>query len=306
MRYFCFRFCIEMASNISESAVQLEARRRVDEENSVARKAALIAQREREVEKLRIIEAQREDRIRREAEQIQARLRAEEAEREARRVAEEEAFEAAVKEQISALKKRPLEEKLRAEIEELREVVGTLNGQLSSTLQTPPPSYGISNLQTQVASLSACPWNTGIQELKAQLSAIQGSITTSIQTQLAELKTLATRPARTITILASPTVLGQINVPAAGQNLTAGMQQSAIGCRVLEVAYLLIPQNSSGTTGNIHYLDVQEHHAGTISVPTGQKVSISSARWKPNNNVRGGHALMDVTNHLKALGVENQ
>jgi len=280
----------EKMSSISESAIQMEARRRVSEEQAIARQAALNVQREREAEKLRLIEAQREDRIRRDAEQIQARLRAEEAEREVRRVAEKEAFEAAVQEQVKALKNRPLEESLRAEIEELREVVGTLTGQLSSSLQTPPPSYGISNLQKQVASLSACPWDTGIQELKAQLT---------------ELKTLTMRPARTITILASPTVLGQTNFPVAGQNITSGIN-STTHIRTLEVVYHLVPQNSSTTTGQVLYIDIQEHHAGTISVPAGQKVSINSAKWKPHNNVRGGQAFMDVTQHLKALGVENQ
>ncbi len=275
------------------------------EEQATTRRAALIAQKQRELEKIRLIEAQREDRIRREAEQIQARLRAEEAEREARRLADEEAFESAVQAQIQSLKKRPLEERLYAEIEELREVIGGLTGQLTSTLQTPPASYGISSLQTQVASLSACPWNTGIQELKTQLSALQNSITTSVQSQLKELKTLATRPERTITIFASPTALGQINVPAAGGGLTSGLP-SPSGVRTLEVAYQIIPQTSSTTTGQVLYLDVQENQAGTISVPAGQKLSISSAKWKPHNNIRGGALIMDVTNHLKALGVENQ
>ena len=293
-------------ASISETAVQLEARRRVSEERAAARAAALEAQTKREAEKLRLIEAQREDRIRRDAEQIQARLRAEEAEREARRIAEQEAFEEAVAQQVAALKKRPLEERMLAEMEELRHLVSSLSGELSSTIRAPPASYGLESLQTKIDSLSASPWNTGIEQLKAQLGQISGQISAQ-NSQLAEIRTLATKPARSVSIFASFMTLGPSNVNCSqGQNLTQQMPNSPSGHRVLLVSYYLIPQTTVAPGSQQNFLEIQENQAGSISVPAGQKLYIVSAHWKPHNNVRGGVTIMDVTAHLKATGIENQ
>jgi len=299
-------------SFLSESAVQLEARRRVDEERSVARAAALEAQKKSEAEKLRLIEAQREDRIRREAEQIQARLRAEEAEREARRVAEQEAFEQAVAEQVEALKKRPLEERILAEVEELRHLVGSLSGDLSSTIRTPPSSYGLDSLQRKIESLSTSPWNTEIEKLKAQVKSQLGKLSDQISSeisahtsQLAEIRSLATKPARSLTVFASVTTLGNVNI-SNGNSITSGVTQSPSGGRALLVTYHLIPQSSTSASGAANFLEIQENQSGTIAVPAGQKVYITSAQWKPHNNIRVGQTLMDVTAHLKSTGIENQ
>ena len=292
-----------MSSTLTETAIEHEARRRVSEEQAAARKLAWERQKQREVEKLRLIEAQREDRVRREAEQIQARLRAEEAEAAARARAEQEAFEAAVSAQVEALRKRPLEEKLRAEIEELREVIGSLTGDLRGVYAAPPPSYGLSAIQTQVASLSAGPWNSGISELKSQLA----SGVSALQSQLAELRTLATKPARQVHIFASPMVLA--GWAAVGQNASPMCQliNSPSGVRTLEVAYHVIPQGGpEAAAGPQHFLDLQETQNGTISVPAGHKLFVAKANWKPHNNVRGGASLGDVTAQLKALGVERQ
>lgn len=294
-----------MPSCISETAVELEARRRVAEESAVARAAALEAQTKREAEKLRLIEAQREDRIRRDAEQIQARLRAEEAEREARRLAEQEAFEEAVAQQVAALKKRPLEERMLAEVEELRHVVSTLSSQLSSTLQTPPPSYGLDSLQTKVASLSASPWNSGIEQVKAQLVQISSQISAQ-NSQLAEIRTLATKPARSVSIVASAMTLGSMSSTNQNSHPTVGLNNSPSGIRVLLVTYHVVQQGAIAGSGAQNFLEVQENMVGTIAVPAGQKVYIVSAHWKPHNNVRGGGTIMDVTTHLKATGIENQ
>ena len=268
--------------SLVDSAVELEARRRVAEEQAAARKIALQKQKEREMEKMRLIEAQREDRVRREAEQIQARLRAEEAEREARAKAEAEAFEAAVAAHAEALRKRPLEERLRAEIEELREVIGSLTGDLRGVCAAPPPSYGISAIQSQVASLAASPWNTGISELKTQLS----TGVSALQAQLGELRTLSTKPARTVFINASAGTLGSWNCG---------------GARTLEVVYHLIPQGAPEVAAGAQlFLDIPNEEVSSIAVPAGQKLFIHRAQWKYNNNT---HA---VTPQLKAMGVEHQ
>jgi len=292
-----------MSSTLTDTAIEIEARRRVAEEQAVARKLALEKQRQRDVEKMRLIEAQREDRVRREAEQIQARLRAEEAEREARARAEQEAFEAAVAAQVEALRKRPLEEKLRAEIEELREVVGSLTGDLRGVLAVPPPSYGLGAIQSQVATLASCPWNSGISEIKSQLA----SGVAALQAQVAELRTLSTRPARSVAVYACPAVLGGITSFPNGSHPVCQLQNSPSGARSLEVQYHLIPQGAPATgAGAVQYLDLQETQTGTIAVPAGHKIFVARAQWKPHNNVRGGAALLDVTAHVKALGIEHQ
>lgn len=289
---------------MSESAVQLEARRRFQEEQSAARAVALAAQQAREAEKLRLIEAQREDRIRREAEQIQARIRAEEAEREVRRLAEQEAFEQAVAEQVAALKKRPLEERMLAEVEDLRHLVSTLSGQLSSTLLTPPSSYGLDTLQSKVATLASSPWNSGIQEVTAELQKISSQLAAQ-NSQLTEIRALATRPARPVTIYASVVTLGiqqnstQCNTPF------FGVQSSPTGARKLVVAYNLISQLASGPSGAAQHLDIQENSAAVIQVPAGQKIWIVSAHWRPHNNT-STQVLADATNQLKSTGIENQ
>ena len=293
-----------MSACISETAVQLEARRRVSEEQNALRAAALKAQQQREAEKFRLIEAQREDRVRREAEQIQARLRAEEAEREARRLAEQEAFEKAVSEQVASLKGRPLEERMLAEVEELRHIVSTLSSQLSSTLQTPPPSYGLDSLQSKIASLSASPWNSGIEQVKAQLQQISGQISAQ-NSQLADIRTLATKPARSVSIFASAMTLSSLYIPCQDSH-ARNVLSNPSGSRVLLVNYNIIHQGASSASGAQNFLEVQENSVGTIAVPAGQKVHIISAHWKPHNNVRGGATLLDATGHLKAMGVENQ
>jgi hypothetical protein len=292
------------ATSLVDSAVELEARRRVAEEQAAARKIALQKQKEREVEKMRLIEAQREDRVRREAEQIQARLRAEEAEREARAKAEAEAFEAAVSAHAEALRKRPLEERLRAEIEELREVIGSLNGELRGVCAAPPPSYGISAIQSQVASLAAAsPWNTGISELKAQLS----TGVSALQSQLGELRTLSTKPARAVYINASAAMLGSWNPFPQGSHPVSTTPNSPSGARTLEVVYHLIPQGAPEVAAGAQaFLDIPEGTVNSIAVPAGQKLFVARAHWKPHNNVRGGAAVLDVTSQLKALGVEHQ
>jgi len=308
-----------MSSNLTETAIEHEARRRVGEEQAAARKLALERQKQRELEKMRLIEAQREDRVRREAEQIQARLRAEEAEREARARADQEAFEAAVAAQVEALRKRPLEEKLRAEIEELREVIGSLTGDLRGVCAAPPPSYGLGAIQTQVASLAAGPWNSGISELKSQLSSCPwnsgiselksqlSSGISALQAQLGELRTLSTKPARHVHVYASPSVLGSWNAMQQGAHPICTLAASPSGGRSLEVAYHLIPQAAAeAAAGPQHFLDITEGNSGSIAVPTGQKVFVAKACWKPHNNVRGGQVLADVTAQLKALGVEHQ
>jgi hypothetical protein len=294
-----------MSSCISETAVQLEARRRVSEEQNAVRAAALKAQQQREAEKIRLIEAQREDRVRREAEQIQARLRAEEAEREARRLAEQEAFEKAVSEQVASLKGRPLEERMLAEVEELRHIVSTLSSQLSSTLQTPPPSYGLDSLQSKIASLSASPWNSGIEQVKAQLQQISGQISAQ-NSQLADIRALATKPARSISIFASAMTLGSMNIPGQNAHATSALPNSPSGARVLLVTYNIIHQGASSASGAQNFLEVQENVVGAIAVPAGQKVYIVSAHWKPHNNVRSGATILDVTANLRAMGIENQ
>jgi hypothetical protein len=283
-------------ATLSDTAVQLEARRRVSEETAAARAAALEAQKRREADKLRLIEAQREDRIRRDAEQIQARLRAEEAEREVRRVAEQEAFEQAVAEQVAALKKRPLEERVLAEVEELRLCVSSLSAQLSSTLQSPPASYGLETLQTKIASLSSSPWNSGIDQMKAQLQQISSQISSQASTfnsQIAEIKAMVMKPARPVGVFASATALA----------CNAG---SPSGARTLHVKYHLVAQGATLASGPVHTLDVLENQLGTISVPAGQRLSIYSAQWKPHNNVLGGVVLFDSTTHLRSLGLESQ
>lgn len=286
-------------ATLSDTAVQFEARRRVSEERAAARAAALEAQQKREMDKLHLIEAQREDRIRLEAEKIQARLRAEEAEREARRAAEQDAFEQAVAEQVAALKKHPLEERVLAEVEELRLCVSTLSGQLTSTLQTPPPSYGLETLQTKIASLSASPWNSGFDQMKAQLQQISSQISSlssqasTFTSQIAEIKAIVMKPMRTVGIYASPSVLlCNVGSPSGG--------------RTLHVKYHLVAQGATIPSGAIQTLDVPENQFGSISVHAGQKVSLSSAVWKPHNNVVAGAALADVTSHLRALGIEYQ
>jgi len=294
-----------MSSCISETAVQLEARRRVSEEQNAVRAAALKAQQQREAEKIRLIEAQREDRVRREAEQIQARLRAEEAEREARRLAEQEAFEKAVSEQVASLKGRPLEERMLAEVEELRHIVSTLSSQLSSTLQTPPPSYGLDSLQSKIASLSTSPWNSGIEQLKAQLVQISSQISAQ-NSQLADIRSLATKPTRSISIFASSMTLGSMHVTNQNSHPTSALPNSPSGARVLLVTYNIINQGASSASGAQNFLEVPENSVGTIAVPAGQKVYIVSAHWKPHNNVRSGATIMDATANLKAMGIENQ
>jgi hypothetical protein len=294
-----------MSSCISETAVQLEARRRVSEEQNAVRAAALKAQQQREAEKIRLIEAQREDRVRREAEQIQARLRAEEAEREARRLAEQEAFEKAVSEQVASLKGRPLEERMLAEVEELRHIVSTLSSQLSSTLQTPPPSYGLDSLQSKIASLSTSPWNSGIEQLKAQLVQISSQISAQ-NSQLADIRSLATKPARSISIFASAMTLGCMNVTNQNCHPISALPNSPSGSRVLLVTYNIINQGASSASGAANFLEVQENSVGTIAVPAGQKVYIVSAHWKPHNNLRSGATILDATANLKAMGIENQ
>lgn len=308
-----------MSSSLTETAIEIEARRRVAEEQAAARKLALEKQKIRELEKMRLIEAQREDRVRREAEQIQARLRAEEAEAAARARAEQEAFEAAVAAQVEALRKRPLEEKLRAEIEELREVIGGLTGDLRGVCTAPPPSYGLAAIERQVASLAACPWNSGITELKSQLSSCpwNSGITelksqlssgiSALQAQLAELRTLSTKPARHVHVYASHTLLGTWNPVGQNSHPVCTVPNSPSGIRTLEVAYYLIPQAAAeAAAGPQHFLDIQEQHSGSISVPAGQKVFVGRAQWKPHNNVRTGTVLADVTAQVKALGVEHQ
>lgn len=292
-----------MSSTLTDTAIEIEARRRVAEEQAVARKLALEKQRQRDLEKMRLIEAQREDRVRREAEQIQARLRAEEAEREARARADQEAFEAAVAAQVEALRKRPLEEKLRAEIEELREVVGTLTGDLRGVLSVPPPSYGLGAIQSQVATLSSCPWNSGISEIKSQLA----SGVAALQAQVAELRTLSTRPARSVMVHACPAVLGGItSLPQAGGALSSQLQNPS-GVRTLEIQYHLTSQTSpAAAAGAVYYLDLQENSGGVIAVPAGHKIFVARAQWKPHNNVRSGAVILDVTSHVRALGIEHQ
>lgn len=298
-----------MSSCISETAVQLEARRRVSEEQNAARAAALKAQKKSEAEKIRLIEAQREDRVRREAEQIQARLRAEEAEREARRIAEQEAFEEAVAEQVEALKKRPLEERMLAEMEELRHLVTSLSGDVSSAIRVAPPSYGLDTLKKKVDSLSGSPWNTGIEQLKEQVKEQIKQLSGKITSQLAEIRDLATKPDRSVSVFASVMILGHIangNV-GIGNNMTmGGVSQSPSGARVLLVIYHLIRQSDNSASGAANFLEVQENQVGKIAVPAGQKVYITSAEWKPHNNIRLGQTLMDVTAQLKATGIENQ
>jgi DNA repair exonuclease SbcCD ATPase subunit len=293
-----------MSSFISETAVQLEARRRVSEEQNAARATALKAQQQRETEKIRLIEAQREDRVRREAEQIQARLRAEEAEREARRLAEQEAFEKAVSEQVASLKGRPLEERMLAEVEELRHIVSTLSSQLSSTLQTPPPSYGLDSLQSKIASLSTSPWNSGIEQLKAQLGQISSQISAQ-NSQLADIRSLATKPARSISIFASAMTLSSLYIPSQNAHAQSVLPNPS-GARVLLATYNVIHQGASSASSAQNFLEVPENSVGTIAVPAGQKVYIVSAHWKPHNNVRSGATILDVTGHLKAMGIENQ
>ena len=289
--------------SLVDSAIELEARRRVAEEQAAARKIALQKQKERELEKMRLIEAQREDRVRREAEQIQARLRAEEAEREARAKAEAEAFEAAVSAHAEALRKRPLEERLRAEIEELREVIGSLNGELRGVCAAPPPSYGISAIQNQVASLAASPWNTGISELKTQLS----TGVSALQAQLGELRTLSTKPARAVYINASAAILGSWNCVPSSSHPQCTTPNSPSGARTLEVVYHLIPQGAPEVAAGAQaFLDIPEGTVSSIAVPAGQKLFVARAQWKPHNNVRGSAPLLDVTSQLKALGVEHQ
>ena len=291
-----------MSSTLTDTAIEIEARRRVAEEQAVARKLALEKQRQRDLEKMRLIEAQREDRVRREAEQIQARLRAEEAEREARARADQEAFEAAVAAQVEALRKRPLEEKLRAEIEELREVVGTLTGDLRGVLSVPPPSYGLGAIQSQVATLSSCPWNSGISEIKSQLA----SGVAALQAQVAELRTLSTKPARSVAVYACPAMLGGFTSFPQGSHPVCQLQNPS-GVRSLEVQYHLIPQGSAwAAAGAAQYLDIQETQTGVIAVPAGHKIFVARAQWKPHNNVRAGATLLDVTAHVKALGIEHQ
>lgn len=292
-----------MSSTLLDTAIEIEARRRVAEEQAAARKLALEKQKIQEREKMRLIEAQREDRVRREAEQIQARLRAEEAEAAARARAEQEAFEAAVAAQVEALRKRPLEEKLRAEIEELREVIGGLTGDLRGVCAAPPPSYGLSAIERQVASLSAGPWNSGISELKSQLS----TGISALQAQLGELRMLSTKPARHVHIYASPALLGTWNPLQQNSHPVYTVVNSPSGLRTLEVAYHLIPQAAAeAATGPQHFLDIQEQQSGSIAVPAGQKLFVVKANWKPHNNVRGGHVLAGVTAQLKAMGVEHQ
>lgn len=209
--------------------------------------------------------------------------------------------------QVAALKKRPLEERMLAEVEELRHVVSTLSSQLSSTLQTPPPSYGLDSLQTKVASLSASPWNSGIDQLKAQLAQISSQISAG-NSQISEIRALATKPSRLVSIFASVMTLGQIcNMNCGtGNPITLSVSQSSSGARVLLVTYHVIQQSAVSASGPQNFLEIQENHIGTITVPAGQKVYIASAAWKPHNNVRGGQTLMDVTAHLKVMGIENQ
>jgi hypothetical protein len=227
------------------------------------------------------------------------------AEREARRIAEQEAFEQAVAEQVAALKKRPLEERMLAEVEELRHVVSTLSSQLSSTLKTPPPSYGLDNLQSKVASLSASPWNSGIEQVKAQLAQISSQISAQ-NSQLADIRSLATKPARSLTVVASVNTLMPMNNRNDVGHPCVAVERSPSGTRTLLVIYHLIHQSSVSASGPQNFLEIQENQTGTIAVPVGQKMYIASAAWKPHNNVRGGQTLMDVTAHLKAMGIENQ
>jgi len=264
--------------SFSSAAVEAEACRRFNEEQNAARVIALEASRRAEAERLRLIEAQREDRVRRESEQIQARLRAEDAEREARRVAEQEAFEAAVKQQVASLKSRPLEERLRSEIEELRHAISCLSMKVSCPPPVPQLPCGYSEMQAKVDALSSTPWSKTLDDLKA----------------------FATLPAREVSILASPYKLGApVNTfPQHGNQVYATIAHS---WTTLEVSYLLIPQNTYGPPGEHRVLSIPIHSVKTISVPKSMKVFIISAIWTTNGN-HGN----EITPYMKATGIESQ
>jgi hypothetical protein len=110
------------------------------------------------------------------------------------------------------------------------------------------------------------------------------------------LRTLSTKPARAVYINAIPSMLGCAHMP-----------NSPSGGRTLEIVYHLISQLAAqAPTGPQNFLDIPEGQVNPIAVPAGQKLFIARAQWKPHNNVRGGQVILDVTTHLKALGVENQ
>jgi hypothetical protein len=71
--------------------------------------------------------------------------------------------------------------------------------------------------------------------------------------------------------------------------------------------YHLIPQAAPEVAAGAQaFLDIPEGQVGSITVGVAQKLFIARAQWKPHNNPRGGASLLDVTGHLKALGVEHQ
>jgi hypothetical protein len=72
------------------------------------------------------------------------------------------------------------------------------------------------------------------------------------------------------------------------------------------VYHLISQLAAQAPTGPQNFLDIPEGQVNPIAVPAGQKLFIARAQWKPHNNVRGGQVILDVTTHLKALGVENQ
>ena len=272
--------------SFSSAAVEAEAFRRFNEEQNAARALALEAARRAEAERLRLIEAQREDRVRRESEQIQARLRAEDAEREARRVAEQEAFDTAVKQQVAALKSRPLEERLRLEIEELRHAISCLSTKVSCAPPVPQLPSGYSEMQAQLTALSSSPWSKTMEELKA----------------------FATLPARKVHLLASPHMLGaSIVTQSVPTGCTGGFGQAqhiqayvsqASNLNRLHVNYQFVRQDSDICSHSSPFVfTVGMNHIHTIEVPVGMRVNIVSAKWDNG---------MDVTLHLKATGIESQ
>ena len=193
-----------------------------------------------------------------------------------------------------------------AEMEELRHLVTSLSGEVSSAIRTAPPSYGLDSLKKKVDTLSGSPWNTGIEQLKEQVKDQIKQISGRINSQLTEIRELAMKPARTVSVFASTITLGQMNSTAQGTHLIVSVPSSPTGNRSLFVAYHLINQSDNSASGAPKFLEVNENQVGTITVPVGQKVYIASAHWKPHNNIRDGPTLMDVTAHLKAMGIENQ
>ena len=230
---------------------------------------------------------------------------------------QEAASAAAVQEQMILLES----EKLRIELEarqlvierEAQRLAAEKEAAIASEMERLRNRTPLEKLQDDFEELK--------RQMEVQLSSIQSIIKTSVQIQVNEFKALTIRQARTVTIVASPFTLP---CHTDLSNRIAGIDRDYLKgenwgpCEILatllaynhsdgkdvilNIEYSLIPQNSYKITEPLLKLNIKIYNYNTILVPVGQKIIVSSAKWYNSRN----QIVNDVTEHLKALGIENQ